>query len=133
MNTQYHPQPLPFPPPKEAKAKKRREKQTPEGAKVKAIKRASRNSSAFVDEAFLVLKEVAAIKPFFSSIDVWAAYEMVALRPRPKGPRAMGGVFTRAKDEGVIRATDRRVKSGRVSDHNQWLTVWESLTFGGSR
>lgn len=42
-------------------------------------------------------------------------------------PRALGAVMRRLASEGVIVATDRYAKSGRVEAHDRPMRLWRSL------
>lgn len=104
---------------------------TPEQAKRAAIRRVEENANQeFLDCAYRVLCDVARVRAEFSAKDVWDVYESDPTRPITHQPRAIGSVFVRASKAGIIRPTDRYVKSGRSSDHNQNLRVWASLVCG---
>lgn len=96
-----------------------------EYSKRQAIATVEAGSPTFCALAYETLLLVAKRKREFTSLEVWAAYD----GPKPKSPKAMGPVFTRARNAGVIVATNRFVKSGRVSDHNQFIRIWESRIY----
>jgi hypothetical protein len=96
---------------------------TPQQAKARAIERVECNNREFVDGATEVIERLSHEQKSFTALDVWAKYQGVM----PHHPRAMGAAFVRAQNAGWIVPTNRWVKSGRVSDHNQMLRVWESV------
>jgi len=59
--------------------------------------------------------------------DVWAALPKNATTPEP---RAMGGIMVECARAGVIKRTDRVVKSTREVCHRRPIAVWESLVKG---
>lgn len=93
-----------------------------EQAKQNAIVHVEAGSRDFCEVAYETLKRVAARGQEFSSLDVWAEYD----GPLPRSLRAMGAVINRASREGLIERTGRRIKSGRASDHNQFVECWKA-------
>src|SRR5262249_41310286 len=101
---------------------------TPAEAKAAAIERVEQNSQTFVDAAFSRLLVIAKRQRFLSSLDVW---NVCGDLDQPRHPRAMGPVMLRAARGGLIIRTGRTVKSGRASDHDQALAIWESKIWDG--
>lgn len=97
-----------------------------EKAKLDAIEKVAANSLDFVSRAYGIIEALAGSLEQISALDVWARYD----GPPPRHPRAMGGAFVRAQRAGLIVPTQRFIKSGRSSDHNQFLRVWRVLKQG---
>lgn len=97
-----------------------------EQAKQDAISSIEARNREFV--SFMVGKiYLLAMEKFtLTALDLWDGYQ----GDEPSDPRAMGAVFRRASKNGFIKMTARLIKSGRKSDHNKDLRVWESLIYG---
>lgn len=59
-----------------------------------------------------------------TSDDVWERLASIGVPP-PSEPRAMACAFQRAKTAGMIRITDRMVRSRQQSNHGRRVAVWE--------
>ena len=101
-----------------------------EEEKFKGMRRVKAANPVFTRLMGEVLLLVAKVKPEFTALDLYPLY----MGPEATDPRAMGPVFTKATKNGIIRKIPLKlIKSGRRSDHNKDLQVWESLVFGIER
>jgi hypothetical protein len=103
----------------------------PERAKQQAIAQVEANNREFVEMVYTFLEFLARRRPTITAIDLWDFIDChePGFVPKPKHPRAMGVVFVRARNAGLISPTNSWVKSGRTSDHNQMLRVWASNVY----
>lgn len=102
---------------------------SPERAKRRAIAKATRNANkAFLAEAKRLLKEeILPNYQFFSTRLFWGLYK----GPKTRTRRALGGVIQKLSSDGLIVDTGRTEKSGEASNHDQEITIWESLVYRG--
>ncbi len=84
------------------------------------IKRVEENTdSSWLDEAYAAIQYLADRQSYITADDVWPL-----LTSRPHNNSAMGAVFRKAGNHGVIEATDRFVQSRRPVAHARPLRVW---------
>lgn len=76
-------------------------------------------------DAHRAVKEVARVKPTFTSDDVWA--EMIF---RPREPRMLGPVMKAEAAAGTMEKTDQTVLSKLPQNHRRDIRVWRSLVLG---
>lgn len=76
---------------------------------------------AWIDEALVDLRALAARCDTFTSDDVWAA-----LRFPPRESRMIGNLLARAKTAGVCEPTDQHRPSRRGMNHGRPVRVWRS-------
>lgn len=99
-----------------------------EQAKEAALRSLERNvAPEWLDAAYAALVGVAQARDALTSDDVWECLEDVE---PPHDPRAMANVLLRGKAEGIIRPTDRMIRSRRRSRHTARVMVWGSLIRG---
>lgn len=102
-----------------------------ERAKAEALARVEVNA----DEAWLasareaVLVTARAVEEFTTD-RVWWQLDRWGVPP-PREPRAMGAVMRGAVAAGVVRGTDRVVKTSRPEAHKRPIPVWRSLVREG--
>lgn len=88
------------------------------------IKRVEENTDqSWLDEAFAAIEYLADRQSYITADDVWPL-----LTSRPHNNVAMGAVFRKAGNAGVIQPTDRFVLSQRRVNHARPLRVWEAAS-----
>lgn len=75
--------------------------------------------SSWLDEALAAIEYLAQEQTYISADDVWPL-----LTSRPHHNAAMGAVFRRAGNLGIIEPTSQFVQSKRPSTHARPLRVW---------
>lgn len=88
----------------------------------KGIARVERGSGEWQVDAVAAIRKVAAEQAELTTDDVWRA---LGRDPDVEG-RAMGAAMRTASRLGLIRRTDRTVRSLRVACHRRDLRLWES-------
>lgn len=73
--------------------------------------------------AYTALVDVAYLTPFLTSDDVWDRID----GPTTHEHRALGAIFRRASEAGVIAPTDTYRPTSRPSAHRRPIRVWRSL------
>lgn len=85
------------------------------------IKRVEENTDqGWLDEAFAAIEYLADRQTYITADDVWPL-----LTSRPHNNVAMGAVFRRAGNLGVIEPTSQFISSRRPSTHARPLRVWQ--------
>lgn len=72
--------------------------------------------------AELVVRRLASAQPTFTTDDVWMELESFDVSTHE--PRALGAIMRNLAREGLIRTTDRYVKSDRPECHQRPIPVW---------
>lgn len=85
------------------------------------IKQVENNTDqSWLDEALAAIEFLAQEQTYINADDVWPL-----LTSRPHHNAAMGAVFRRAGNLGVIEPTSQFVSSRRPSNHARPLRVWQ--------
>lgn len=98
--------------------------ETADQAKNEAIDRVEANASPqWLTAAYNVIVEIAMSGRSFTSDQVWDVLERTKV-DAPHEPRAMGVLFRRAVQEGLITATGQYVPSTRIVCHGNPKRCW---------
>tara|TARA_R100000655_G_scaffold8431_4_gene22052 strand:- start:10810 stop:11124 length:315 start_codon:yes stop_codon:yes gene_type:complete len=96
------------------------------GVTVEAIERSyAASPETWREKAREIAIEICYEKEEWTTDDIW---EKGLAKVRE--PRALGGVCTRLRNEGIIEDTGRVRRSTREGNHGRKLTIWRSIIWG---